>query len=149
MPNRPHKPVELRTGHRKHYAVDLAEQPVLDVIPPCPDGLTPAVGQWWDVFWRSPIASLILPTERHCIARYAFLLSERERLEVKANLDRNDRALLNLRIREIQTTEERFGISPLSRMRLGLVYGKAEKSLEAMHQRHEKPKMPVRVVIED
>ncbi len=147
MANKRQKPVDQLQGHRKHpEPIQLHELPVTVVRPPCPDGLNAAAARVWSLFWDSSISRLLDPVDVPAVERYVQCLTMRDELEeelktegIKLGRHRAIRALLNSRIGEIAKFEERFGIGPLPRMRLGVAYGDADRALEQMQQRYEEP----------
>lgn len=156
MPGKPSKPFNMLVDKRPQRArigavlaqSDVGSPPPV-VVPPMPEGLEPEAADVWTAFWASPLSQLIVPTEHHLVQRYCYLLSERLKIEAKEPLSKDDQSMLRLRTNEILTLGERLGFGLLPRMRLGIAVGGAEKSMSAMHQRHEKPQQPVRIVVEE
>ena len=97
---------------------------------------------WWEDFWNSDLASAIdIKSDGQVIYRLATLIDERERIYKQAKKDRlvigsQGQAVINplysalLKVdAEIRQLEDRIGMSPKSRISLGISIGQAKKSL--------------------
>jgi P27 family predicted phage terminase small subunit len=166
MAGKRRKPIDQLVYHRPHRKIPdpIHLDPIPDgvSIPPCPPNLHPKGEEAWDLFWRSPIRQLLQPIDVPLVERWAFCLSERETLEEQladnpfVTGPRGGQPKLNPAIRllrlyidEIHRLEERLGIGLLSRMRLGIAMGTADKARESRHDRYREPKEPEWVTISD
>lgn len=126
-------------------------------VPTAPKGLTSEAKAIWRDFWRSPLSQAVdYGSDGPALRRWIWCVSERDRLltelyappvagesgnhlmvrgsmgqEVLNPLLRYEERLS----REIMAYEERFGMTPLARMRLGIAFGQAADSLAGMRQR--------------
>lgn len=109
--------------------------------PPAPKGLLAATARAWDAFWRSEAAALVLPADLPALERLFELRDERTRCMRAARRARmvagsTGQPALNPLYKhvstldsEIRQLEDRFGLAPLSRLRLGVTFGEAARSL--------------------
>lgn len=96
----------------------------------------------WSAFWRSPMASVVDENaDMDALRDWAWLLSERDRLQ--ASVKRKGvvpgshgqpmlnplARLVDAYTRRINSYREQFGMTPLSRMRLGIAIGDAHDAL--------------------
>ncbi len=163
MPGQRQKPRDMladdRPSRRGQGIIELAAIPEDAELPAPPDGLGTTGLRWWDLFWRSPNSRILQPVDVPSVERLAFIYDEIERLEAdlanqtatmgRAKALAKTVQMLRLRIHEREELESRFGISPLARMRLGIVLGQADRALDEMHARYQKPKQPEWVTIDD
>lgn len=118
-------------------------------VPECPtlDGLPLLAGTQsaWELFWRSDVAGLVVDADRPALRRLFEYYDLRERMlsaflaepfttgstgQTVAHPASKEVASLEARI---QALEDRFGITPAGRLKLGIVLGAAAKSLEDMN----------------
>lgn len=124
-------------------------------VPTPPKGLIPEARAVWREFWRSPLGDAVdYRGDGPALRRWITLVSLRERLMERFYGDGDDRLPLTvvgstganmvmhplLRLeerysREIMMYEDRFGMTALARMRLGVAIGQAHESLDAMRRR--------------
>lgn len=138
------------TDPRNGSSLQLAA-PESTVIPLPPENLAPEAAEFWGIYWSSPLATLTTPTDVVLVRRYAVLLSEwstamsefQEQRIVKGSQGQD---VLNPRAswitsREAAMTgiEDRLGLSPLSRMKLGVALGEAARSLADVNAAYTKP----------
>lgn len=90
------------------------------VIPRAPRGLCAEARAWWRVVMRSPMAAPYLSSDIATLRRLARMIDS----DCRGRATAADRA-------EIRQVEDRFGLSPLSRRRLGWVI-QATPPLEAV-----------------
>lgn len=115
-------------------------------IPPAPGGLLRATLESWESFWSSALARLVDPeTDLPAIRRLFTLQDERERAlrsYTKRRLVEGSmgQPVINPAFRqvprwdaEIRALEDRFGLTPASRFRLGIALGDAARSLEDLN----------------
>lgn len=144
MANKRQKHPALLQGHRpRPQLVTIPRDAVPSAPPPPPPpGLLAVTRRRWERFWRSPVAALV---DRNAdmvrLERWAYYLDEWERcrrasrrqLIVAGSQGQpvvNPLAAHMLHIeRELRAIEERFGLTPLDRMRLGVQLGEAHRSL--------------------
>jgi len=139
------KAAERRQGHRRHLDLVAPTKPSkAATVPVAPDGVSLATRKMWREFWASRMAWFIetvdMPTLRHLFRLY----DERDRSYrayrkcpyVKGS---KGQPVINPILKqarafesEIRRLEDRFGISPWSRQRMGIPVGK-QKSLEDLN----------------
>lgn len=144
MANRRQKPPEMLQGKGSRYAGTSLTPVVRDdrPVPIPPTGLRKAAKDAWLAFWRSPMAALVNDdADLDALRDWAWLVSERDRLQpmVKetplvpgsmGQLVTNPvAALVKDYTRRIERYREQFGMTPLSRMRLGIAVGEAHNVL--------------------
>lgn len=142
---RPPKPKPLRQNRERRDLglVPLECHPA--PIPNAPTGLLASVRRTWADFWASPLAqNVVLPTDIPALERLWRLYDERERSSRAARRQRivvgsQGQPVLHPLLRyvaeldaEIRQLEDRFGLTPLSRLRLGITQGQALESLNAV-----------------
>jgi P27 family predicted phage terminase small subunit len=152
MPGPPPKPPDRRQGRgartsTKRAGAGLVALPGGKVeAPPPPAGLLKATRKAWERFWGSSLASLVVPdTDLLALERLFTLYDERARAlngYRKARLVRGSMGQVALSPlakaiqafdQEIRALEDRFGLTPMARLRLGVQLGEAAKSLKEMN----------------
>lgn len=121
--------------------VRLAKMPELGA------GMLASTAQAWQDFWSSGIpGQTVLATDLPALRRLFTLYDERERAyrgyaKERLVLGSQGQQVINPLAKvmatadaEIRALEDRFGLSPMARMRLGIAMGEAKKSLEAMNR---------------
>jgi P27 family predicted phage terminase small subunit len=146
MPGPPPKPVNRRqrTGRAD---LGLVEATTGAVVPPAPRGLLKATREAWAAFWSSPVAAAVdRVSDLPAVERLFELRDERqrcwravrsERLVVgsKGQVAINPLARrVSTLDREITALEDRFGLSPLARLKLGVQFHEAARSLEELNR---------------
>jgi P27 family predicted phage terminase small subunit len=145
MPRR--KPAAARQN-RETRDIGLVRNPSGEV-PACPTlagkEMSTSVRSAWESFWASSIASLVLEADMVALVRLFECYELRERMmrvwlvepfvlgstkQVVAHPASREVASLDARIAAL---EEDFGITPASRLKLGIVLGAAAKSLEEIN----------------
>jgi hypothetical protein len=122
-------------------------------VPTPPKGLTKTAVAIWREFWRSPLGNAVDPQgDGPALRRWITLVSNRDAILASfgpgdfdlspmvlgstGNLVLNPMLRLEERLsREIMMYEDRFGMTPLARMRLGVAIGQAHESMDAMRKR--------------
>src|SRR6266536_1128862 len=148
MPGPPPKPDDRRQGRgertsTKRAGVGLVALPGGQPDPPsAPAGLLKATRDDWVEFWRSPLGSLVVAADFPAVRRLFTLYDERsraysgyrrERLVLGGNKQQALNPLLaamGMLDKEIRALEDRFGLTPMARLRLGVALGEAAKSLD-------------------
>lgn len=139
---RPPKPQPLRQNReRRDFGVIPAPNTVT-VTPAAPRGLLAVQRAAWSTFWASPLAKVVeLATDLPALTRLWTLYDERERCyqgvrRERLTLGSQGQPVLNPLYRqlaaldpEIRQLEDRFGLTPMSRLRLGVTFGDAARSL--------------------
>lgn len=111
-------------------------------VPRPPTGLLPSVAADWATFWSSPLAQAVLPaTDGPAVTRLFQLRDASERMTrairkepFVAGYKGQPRvnplaAFVTATNAEIRQLEDRFGLTPMSRLRLGVTFGEAARSL--------------------
>ncbi len=149
MAGKAQKPVSLladqRPGRRQGIVLDFT--PPAGPPPPVPPGrYLAATRALWERFWTSPVAQLVnresdMPRLMRWVSYFdewvrAMRQFRRERL-VRGSMGQmviNPMAAYALRLeKEIAKIEEKFGLTPLDRMRLGITFGEAHRSLKDLN----------------
>lgn len=118
--------------------------------PPLPTGGKPllkATKDAWSAFWSTPeIAALVKPADHPALGRLFRMYDMRERLErlvlkqpfVKGSTGQD---VINPAAKEIASLdgritalEDRFGVTPMARLKLGLAFGEAARSLDRLNR---------------
>lgn len=145
MAGKRHKAPNTLQGHRK-VAPALSLVPHNQPVPEPPRGLRKSAKDAWTAFWSSPMAALIeVESDMDAIKDWAYCISERDRLrpllrkeplvigstgQLVANpLEK----IINQYTRQIDRYREQFGMTPLSRMRLGIAVGEAADTLSDLY----------------
>lgn len=152
MPGPPPKPDDRRQGRgertaTKRAGVGLVALPSGQLDPPmAPAGLLKATRDDWAEFWRSPLGSLVVPADYPAVRRLFTLYDERSRAykgyrQERLVLGGNKQQALNPLLaamgmldKEIRALEDRFGLTPMARLRLGVALGEAAKSLDELNR---------------
>jgi P27 family predicted phage terminase small subunit len=115
--------------------------------PAAPENILKATRDLWNEFWGSRLSAIVNPgTDLPALRRLFTLYDERERTYRAVKRERlvkgsQGQPVLNPLYRnlgtldsEIRQLEDRFGLSPISRLRLGITFGEAQRSLEEMNR---------------
>ncbi len=146
MPGPSPKPVERRQ-HRARGDLGLVALDGGEVeVPAPPKGVLKATRDWWTELWTSPLAQAYETTDVPSLRRLAELYDERKRAydafkrqrltagsSGQPRLNPLGKFIHELDV-EIRNLEDRFGLSPMSRLKLGVQFGEAHKSLEALNE---------------
>ena len=144
----PRKPDVRRQDTRTVRAgAGLALVQATAVVPAAPAGLLVETRDAWAVFWGSELAArLVLPTDRPAVRRLFTLYDERARALSAYRAERLTTGstgqlvlspmakMIQVCDGEIRQLEDRFGLTPLSRLRLGVTLGEAARSLEELNR---------------
>lgn len=140
-----------RTGTRVTLA-PIADRPV----PSPPANLHPVAQQAWLAFFSSPISGAIdLNADWDAVCDWGYCLSQRE--ELRAEIKRAPMvsgstgqmvlnpltARLNQIEKQINYYREHLGLTPLSRMRLGIAVGQAADALDSIESLLAAPPDPI------
>lgn len=147
----PKKPESERLGHRRSTALTLMPASEKVRVPPLPHEYMTGVRRAWRSFWRSPIAQAVdREADMTALLHWAWCLNEMETVLpvlAKARListpggqpTLNPLASYVKQLREaVQHAEIEFGMSPLSRSRLGLTIGQAKLTAQELNRRLDK-----------
>lgn len=114
--------------------------------PPAPSGFLPAIRDDWDAYWLSAPAHLVDPADIPALRRLFNLYDERERSYRAFRKERltggsTGQLVVNPLGKQllaydavIAQLEDRFGLTPMARMRLGVQLGEAVRSLEDLNR---------------
>ncbi len=137
------KPAARRQRRNRPALVSLPTTPVN--VPEPPSGLLRATVAAWDELWASPVAATFLPSDMPALARVFELRDEWTRVTRVARKQRlteghKQQPVLNPLLRyaetlaaEVRALEDRYGLSPRSRLQLGIAFGEAHRSLDALN----------------
>jgi len=114
--------------------------------PVAPAGLLKATREDWVAFWRSPLGTLVVEADYPALRRLFTLYDERARAYQgyrrqrlapgsmgQPGLNPLFSAMKSFDA-EIRALEDRFGLSPIARLRLGVALGEAAKSLDELNR---------------
>lgn len=116
------------------------------LVPVPPRSILSTTKQAWDAFWQSDLAKLVKDSDTPALERLFSLYDERERCYRSAKKNRLVAGSqgqwvlnplykqMNVLDTEIRNMEDRFGLSPMARLKLGVQFGEAHKSLEEMNR---------------
>lgn len=100
----------------------------------------------WEMFWTSEISGLVVDADREALDRLFCLYDTRERmqrtfLEKPFTTGSTGQTVVHPAAKEVAALDERilrledrFGITPSARLKLGIVLGAAARSLEEMNR---------------
>lgn len=157
MAGRPQKPAHQLQDQRPQRRrpettiVDAAPRSLRavgeDDTPPPPAGLLKATKLAWVEFWSSPVAAMVRPSDMSALRRWAFLLDEHQRAlrayrsqrlttGSKGQMRRNPAFdVAQSLAAELRQLEDKLGMNPLARMRLGLALVEQQNELDKMNER--------------
>lgn len=148
MPGPSPKPRELRQNKIKRPEVGLVEAPPPDlVIPPAPAGLLKPTRDRWEAYWRSAVSSAVdLNADFGLLERWIRSVDEwhrayrdfrRERVTTGSTgqlvLSPLAKWLRQLES-EIGRCEQQLGLTPISRLKLGLTAGQARLTADLLNK---------------
>lgn len=143
-------PVKKDGAQRRGGAKDQAVEPAKPVfgtnlVPDPPDGLLSQTRDIWLALWDTDVAMSWRPSDVIVVRRYVSLLDERARHDAQLNIEghvvsgsrgQDSAHPLLSRVAQIDTQltqlEDRLGLSPLSRSRLGLVTAQGQLTVEGL-----------------
>ena len=147
MGGSPKKPVDRRQGHG---TADVGLVPRSDAKPvPAADGVwREGTVERWVAFWSSPLASQVEQSDEGAFRRLFWIYDELERLReaieatgrvVEGSQGQPRPNPLYKQVQEFQAEarqlEDRFGLSPMARLRLGITFADAQASLDGLNAR--------------
>ena len=125
-----------------------ALEPVVRQVPVADVAWREATVERWVIFWGSPLASQVEPSDEGAFRRLFKLYDEIERMweaiEVTGRVVEGSQGQprpnpLYKQVQEFQAEarqlEDRFGLSPMSRLRLGITFADAQASLDGLNAR--------------
>jgi P27 family predicted phage terminase small subunit len=148
----PPKPAERRQRRNERTSTERAGVGLVALPggkvdpPPPPAGLLKATRQDWAEFWASPLGALIVAADVPALRRLFTLYDERARayrglrefgrlIDIEHGGKLNPLAgYLKACDAEVRLLEDRFGLSPIARLRLGVALGEAAKSLDELNR---------------
>ena len=147
MPGPPPKPPESRQRRNARAAIVVRRGAGALEAPAAPRGWLRATAERWAIYWASPVGQLADPeTDLPAILRLYSLYDERERAYrayKKRRLVKGSQGqpVVNPAWRqvpvmdaEIRQLEDRLGLTPQSRLKLGVTFGAAARSLEDLNR---------------
>jgi|TARA_R100000231_G_scaffold60972_1_gene49727 P27 family predicted phage terminase small subunit len=119
----------------------------LAIVPKAPTGLLKKSKERWQVFWESPVSKMVdMNSDMPALERLFFLYDERLRASRGFRRQRmvegsQGQLVVNPLAKlfkdfdaEIRQLEDRFGLTPMARMRLGFTFGEAAGSLTNLNK---------------
>lgn len=148
-----HGPAPKDPSRRQRQNKPKAALAVVPVQPIAADGtpdlaaeVRPEILQAWEDLWADPLSSAYVPTDLPALQRLFVLYDERARAFDGYTRERlmpgsQGQPVLNPLFKvvqacdaEIRQLEDRFGLSPTSRTRLGIAMGEAKKTLDDLNR---------------
>ncbi len=139
MPGSPKKPPAVRRGPNGTQDVQLRED--APETPACPRGLLKRTRERWESYWSSDVARAVDPiADLHCVERWIVALDEYERVYPKVRRQRTidtmqgvvlhplARYLVSVQ-RELRSAEAELGLTPMARLKLGITFQEARRTL--------------------
>jgi P27 family predicted phage terminase small subunit len=135
------KPASERQRRNKRDVGQLVPIESARIIPGPPPGLLALTKSAWEAFWTTPLAQLITDADLPALHRLFDLYDELDRIWRAAKKHRivtgsQGQEVLNPLYRqadslrgEIRQLEDRFGLTPMARLKLGVKFGEAKRSL--------------------
>ena len=147
MGGSPKKPADRR-HNSKTQDVGVIAQGVSRPVPAADGAWREATVERWAAFWSSPLASQVESSDEGAFRRLFKLYDEIDRLWeavdatgriVEGSQGQPRPNPLFKQVQEFQAEarqlEDRFGLSPLSRLRLGITFADAQASLDGLNAR--------------
>lgn len=144
------KPAETRQRGKRTRDIGAPPVRAVGTVPALPQSEKPllkATQEAWAAFWSTePLAALVMPADRPALDRLFRMYDLRERLERMVirqpfmegstgqpvvNPAAKEVASLDGRILQL---EDRFGITPMARLKLGIAFGEASRSLDRLNE---------------
>jgi len=136
------KPRELRQRARTHTRPELSALPPRSIVgnPDPPKGLLKASRETWRAYWESPVAAAALPVDVAGLERWIIAVDQWNRAtrELRKNLYSTGStgqtrlapaaAYAKQLERQIEIAEDRYGMTPMSRLKLGISTAQARMS---------------------
>ena len=141
------KPVAKRQGRTTSDVGLVPAGPVVKV-PPADVAWRPSTVERWNEFFSSPVAGQVDVSDRGALRRLFWLYDELERLHEA--VEETGRVVVGSQGQprpnplykqivglqaEARQLEDRFGLSPMARFRLGVQFADAHASLDALNER--------------
>jgi hypothetical protein len=147
VPGPPPKPSERRQWRGRHDVGLVAAAGIVDGVPPPPAGVLKATREAWDSFFESPVAGLVdRQSDLPALARLFVFYDDAERSDrafrkqpfIEGSQGQpvvNPMGGRSLALQpHIRALEDRFGLSPLARLKLGVKFGEAARSLDELNR---------------
>jgi P27 family predicted phage terminase small subunit len=147
MGGSPKKPADRRQNHKTADVGALVVQ-AGRVVPVADEVWRESTVERWVLFWGSPLASQVEPSDEGAFRRLYWIYDELDRL--RQAIEETGRVVegsqgqprpnpLYKQVESFQAEarqmEDRFGLSPLSRLRLGITFADAQASLDGLNAR--------------
>ena len=146
MTGPPRKPADRRQRRNREQEVAVLTGNVLVDPPEAPAAWLVPTKRAWQSYWQSPVAGMLDEADVPALLRLFSYRDEHERFSrafVKNPFVPGSKGqpvlsplaglILNLE-RAIVALEDRYGLSPASRMKLNISVGEAKKSLESLNE---------------
>jgi P27 family predicted phage terminase small subunit len=147
MPS-PKKPADRRQNHKTKDVGVVPVDAKVRVLPSADLSWRETTVERWVTFWGSPLASQVEPSDEGAFRRLFWIYDEldrlREAIEVTGRVVEGSQGQprpnpLYKQVESFQAEarqmEDRFGLSPLSRLRLGITFADAQASLDGLNAR--------------
>lgn len=144
-PGKPPNPNSARSKRRG--LVQVLPAPMVVVRREPPAGLSASAGAAWDTYWQSPMARFVIDSDLPALRRLFELYDQRaefldEGLREPLVEGSQHQPKISPYLREadvidekILALEDRFGMSPLSRLKLQVIVGDASRSIAETNAR--------------
>lgn len=142
------KPADLRQNRRTQDLGLVAVSRAASPVPAADPSWRPEAVEQWRAFWSSPLAGQVAESDHVALRRLWWLYDELDRL--REAIDETGRVVPGSQGQlrpnplfkqceafqaEARQLEDRFGLSPLARLRLGITFADAHASLDALNAR--------------
>lgn len=147
MPS-PKKPADRRQNHKTKDVGIVPRVSDERPVPVADASWREGTVERWAGFWSSPLASQVEPSDQGAFRRLFWIYDEldrlREAIEVTGRVVEGSQGQprpnpLYKQVEAFQAEarqlEDRFGLSPLSRLRLGITFADAQASLDGLNAR--------------
>lgn len=144
MPGPPPNPHSARSQKR---GLTVLVTPEAEDYPSPPSGLLKPVRDAWDAFWTSPLRQHVIASDLPALRRLFGFYDRRERFDREGISDpvvtgSTGQMALNALLKEVDVIdakilalEDRFGMSPMARLKLQVQLGDASRSIAETNAR--------------
>jgi P27 family predicted phage terminase small subunit len=144
------KPAESRQRGSRTRDVGVPPARLVGSVPAVPSSEKPLLKvtrEAWVAFWSTePLAALVMPADRSALDRLFRMYDMRERMERMVARQpfmegSTGQPVVNPAAKEVASLdgrilalEDRFGITPMARLKLGIAFGEASRSLDRLNE---------------
>lgn len=145
MPLPPKPAVRRQRNNKTGIGLVSVQEGHVPALREAPAGLLKPQREAWEAFWRSPMAKLVLDADIPALCRLFRLRDEWQRCFEQSKDERlvhgsNEQWVLHPLYKHLTTLEKaiegleaQFGLTPLARLKLGVTFGEAKRSIEEIN----------------